>query len=64
VQHGARIIGLVGKLAQRNTWDSVLLLARHWRAIENFVDTNSNGPWWLAVTQGGTDERRFYGSSH
>lgn len=63
VQHGARIIGLAGKLAQRNTWDSVLLLARHWQSIENFVDTKPNGPWWLAVTQSGTDQRRFYGTS-
>lgn len=60
---GARIIGLAGKVAQRTTWDRAMLLVRHWQAIENFMDTHPEGPWWLAVTQSGADGRRFRGAA-
>jgi hypothetical protein len=60
---GARIIGLAGKTAQRNTWDRAMLLTRHWQSIGNHIESHPEGPWWLAVTQSGADPRRFRGAA-
>lgn len=55
VSSGARVIGLAGKVANGTSWDKVALLTRHWRSIESFIDDNPRGPWWLSVTQSGTE---------
>jgi hypothetical protein len=57
-QHGVRAIFLTGG-RNMTSWDRLVLLVRHWEAIEESVD--ERGPWVKALTRTGLAELRMTG---
>lgn len=50
VHHGLKCVNLRGAGNLRR-WDQLVRLARHWDAIEDFVEKRPVGPWWLSLTK-------------
>jgi PIN like domain len=57
-QHGVRAIFLTGG-RNMTSWDRLVLIVRHWEAIEASVDIP--GPWVKALTRTGLAELRMTG---
>ena len=52
IAHRVRGFVLTGKTSQ-TTADSRTILDRHWSSIETIVENEPDGPWMIAVTEGG-----------
>jgi len=59
VSCSARIMCFAGSAGNRTNWDKVSLLSRHWNAIENMIEREPAGPWWLAVSASGVNPQPY-----
>lgn len=55
----ARIVGFAGRSGNMTSWHMMTLLTRHWAAIENQMDSDPDGPWWLSVSSSTTRVLRY-----
>lgn len=49
-QHGLKCVNLRGA-GNLSRWSQLVRLVSHWGAIEEFVRTHPQGPWWLSLTK-------------
>lgn len=56
---GARIVCFTGSSGNRTSWEKVGILARHWTAIENMIEREPVGPWWLSVSPSGVNPQPY-----
>lgn len=57
-RHGVRAIFLTGR-SEMTSWDRLVLIVRHWDAIEASLD--EPGPWVKALTRNGLGELKMTG---
>jgi hypothetical protein len=53
--HGLRIFWLAGK-RDLSTWDALVRIVRRWAEIEQAIDANGSGPWFVAINDGNLTE--------
>lgn len=58
-RHGVRAIFLTGR-AEMTSWDRLVLIVRHWDAIEARLE--EHGPWTKALTRTGLSELKMTGA--
>lgn len=53
--HGLKCVNLRGA-GNLSRWSQLVRLVSHWEAIDEFVRTHPDGPWWLSLTKNGRRE--------
>jgi len=53
--HGLRVFWIAGK-KDLSTWDYLVRIVRRWREIERAIESNGDGPWFVAVNEGNLTE--------
>jgi len=56
-EHGLRVFWIAGKRDLSN-WDALVRVVRRWQEIERLVSQRPDGPWFMAVMDGGLNELR------
>ena len=59
IESKARIVCIAGRAGNRTSWDKMALLMRHWTSIDNMIEREQSGPWWLAVRPSGVVQQDY-----